>query len=110
MDRERWDRFERKMDRYSRRMSRFGDRFEDAAERRRWRSYSTNPGRHLLAGIVFVAIGLVFLLGNMGVLDADRIARDVVPPGSPALARIARTFGREMLRPDGTLDRAALGS
>jgi dephospho-CoA kinase len=43
------------------------------------------------------------------VLDADRIARDIVPPGSPALARIARAFGKEMLRPDGTLDRAALG-
>ena len=44
------------------------------------------------------------------VLDADRIAREIVPPGSPALARIARAFGREMLRPDGTLDRAALGA
>ena len=44
------------------------------------------------------------------VLDADRIAREIVPPGSPALARIARAFGKEMLRPDGTLDRAALGA
>ena len=44
------------------------------------------------------------------VLDADRIARDVVPPGSQALARIARAFGTEMLRPDGTLDRGALGA
>jgi dephospho-CoA kinase len=44
------------------------------------------------------------------VLDADRIARDVVPPGSPTLARIARAFGKELLRPDGTLDRAALGA
>ena len=44
------------------------------------------------------------------VLDADRIAREIVPPGSPALARIARAFGKEMLRPDGTLNRAALGA
>lgn len=44
------------------------------------------------------------------VLDADRIAREVVPPGSQALSRIARAFGKEMLRPDGTLDRAALGT
>ena len=44
------------------------------------------------------------------VLDADRIAREIVPPDSPALARIARAFGKEMLRPDGTLDRAALGT
>jgi dephospho-CoA kinase len=43
------------------------------------------------------------------VIDADRIARDVVPPGSPALARIARAFGAQMLKPDGSLDRAALG-
>jgi len=44
------------------------------------------------------------------VLDADRIAREIVPPGSPALARIARAFGKELIRPDGTLDRAALGA
>jgi dephospho-CoA kinase len=44
------------------------------------------------------------------VLDADRIAREVVPPDSPALARIARAFGKGLLRPDGTLDRAALGT
>jgi len=44
------------------------------------------------------------------VLDADRIAREVVPPGSRALSRIARAFGKEMIRPDGTLDRAALGT
>lgn len=44
------------------------------------------------------------------VLDADRIAREVVPPGSQALSRIARAFGKEMLRPDGSLDRAALGA
>ncbi len=43
-------------------------------------------------------------------LDADRIAREIVPPGSPALARTARAFGKEMLRPDGTLDREALGA
>jgi dephospho-CoA kinase len=44
------------------------------------------------------------------VIDADRVAREVVPPASPALAQIARAFGREMLRPDATLDRAALGA
>jgi dephospho-CoA kinase len=44
------------------------------------------------------------------VIDADRIARDLVTPNSPALAQIARAFGTEALRPDGTLDRAALGA
>ena len=43
------------------------------------------------------------------VVDADRIARDVVEPGTPALARIADEFGTEVIAPDGSLDRAALG-
>jgi dephospho-CoA kinase len=55
-------------------------------------------------------VARIFLELGANVLDADRIARDIVPPGSPALARIVRAFGKEMLRPDGTLDRAALGA
>ena len=39
------------------------------------------------------------------VLDADRLAHEVVEPGQPALAAIVREFGRDVLRPDGTLDR-----
>lgn len=42
------------------------------------------------------------------VLDADKAARAVVEPGTPGLARIAETFGPEVLRPDGSLDRAKL--
>jgi dephospho-CoA kinase len=38
------------------------------------------------------------------VIDADRLAREVVEPGEPALARIVAEFGA-VLRPDGTLDR-----
>ncbi|MFD4960983.1 dephospho-CoA kinase [Microbacterium sp. NPDC058389] len=44
------------------------------------------------------------------VVDADRIVRDVQSPGSPVLAAIADAFGEGMLRPDGSLDRAALGA
>jgi len=44
------------------------------------------------------------------VVDADRIAREVVEPGSPALARIAEEFGDEIIASDGSLDRAALGA
>ncbi|MFG6476877.1 dephospho-CoA kinase [Microbacterium sp. P06] len=44
------------------------------------------------------------------VIDADAIVRDVQTVGSPVLARIAETFGERMLRPDGSLDRAALGA
>lgn len=44
------------------------------------------------------------------VIDADRIAREVALPGSQALGRIARAFGPRMIRPDGSLDRAALAA
>ena len=44
------------------------------------------------------------------VVDADQLVRQVQQPGSPVLAAIAETFGERMLRPDGSLDRAALGS
>lgn len=44
------------------------------------------------------------------VLDADLLAREVVEPGQPALAAIAREFGAEVLQPDGTLDRKRLGA
>ncbi|ABC82454.1 dephospho-CoA kinase [Anaeromyxobacter dehalogenans] len=44
------------------------------------------------------------------VVDADALARAAVEPGTPALAEIARTFGAEVLRPDGALDRKALGA
>jgi dephospho-CoA kinase len=44
------------------------------------------------------------------VVDADVIARQVVEPGTPALARIAQEFGPSVLAPDGSLDRAALGA
>jgi len=43
------------------------------------------------------------------VVDADQLVREVQQAGSPVLAAIAETFGERMLRPDGTLDRAALG-
>jgi dephospho-CoA kinase len=43
------------------------------------------------------------------VVDADVLAREVVEPGEPALEQIRATFGDEVLREDGTLDRAALG-
>ena len=44
------------------------------------------------------------------VIDADLLARDVVAPGEPALAEIAEEFGREVLQPDGSLDRKKLGA
>ena len=44
------------------------------------------------------------------IIDADVLARDVVAPGEPALARIAAEFGADVLHPDGTLDRKKLGA
>lgn len=43
-------------------------------------------------------------------VDADRLAREVVEPGTPGLAAIAREFGVGMIAADGSLDRAALGA
>ncbi len=43
-------------------------------------------------------------------IDADRVSRDVVAPGRPALEEIVEAFGRGVLRPDGALDRAALAA
>jgi dephospho-CoA kinase len=42
-------------------------------------------------------------------IDADAIAREVVAQGTPGLARVTETFGQEVLRPDGSLDREKLG-
>jgi dephospho-CoA kinase len=46
---------------------------------------------------------------NVVVIDADRVARQVVEPGEPALEEIFDRFGEALRRPDGSLDRAALG-
>jgi dephospho-CoA kinase len=43
------------------------------------------------------------------VIDADQVARDVVRPGTDGLAEIATTFGNDVIAPNGSLDRAALG-
>ncbi|WP_371814231.1 dephospho-CoA kinase [Phycicoccus sp. HDW14] len=43
------------------------------------------------------------------VVDADAVAREVVEPGTPALAEVARRFGPDVLAADGSLDRPALG-
>ncbi|GIQ69827.1 dephospho-CoA kinase [Xylanibacillus composti] len=42
-------------------------------------------------------------------IDADRLAREVVEPGTPTLAQVADTFGQAVLLPDGSLDRKRLG-
>lgn len=44
------------------------------------------------------------------VIDADRIAREVVEPGTPGLAAVAEAFGEDVLAADGSLDRPALAA
>ena len=62
-----------------------------------------------------IAVGKSFVLGALGelgchVIDADVIAREVVEPGRPGLKAVVDNFGREILKDDGTLDRAKLGA
>ncbi|MGA5005575.1 dephospho-CoA kinase [Streptomyces koyangensis] len=42
-------------------------------------------------------------------VDADRIAREVVEPGTPGLAAVVEAFGESVLAADGSLDRPKLG-
>jgi dephospho-CoA kinase len=52
------------------------------------------------------------LLAERGavIVDADRIAREVVEPGTPGLAAVVSAFGEGVVGPDGGLDRAALAA
>jgi dephospho-CoA kinase len=60
-----------------------------------------------------IAVGksqVVLMFAELGchVIDADRIARDVVAPETEGLKSVVTTFG-DVLNPDGTLDRPKLG-
>jgi dephospho-CoA kinase len=44
------------------------------------------------------------------VIDADALAREVLEPGSDGLRQVVAAFGEQVLRPDGSLDRAALAA
>ncbi|MFC8583580.1 dephospho-CoA kinase [Streptomyces sp. NPDC057217] len=52
---------------------------------------------------LFVSYGAVLI-------DADRIAREVVEPGTPGLAAVVEAFGEDVLTAEGVLDRPKLGS
>nr|WP_029514134.1 dephospho-CoA kinase [Nesterenkonia sp. F] len=43
------------------------------------------------------------------IIDADRIARDVLEPGTEGMREVVSAFGEEILDADGALDRPALG-
>lgn len=54
------------------------------------------------------AVLALFRSWGAAVTDADELARQAVEPGSDALRAIAARFGTDLVREDGTLDRAAL--
>jgi len=54
-------------------------------------------------------VSRLFVECGARLIDADVLAREVVAPGRPARQQIVESFGREVLRPDGTLDRDRLG-
>lgn len=53
-------------------------------------------------------VAALFAEHGVPVIDTDRIARELVEPGQPALEEIREAFGAEVLDPDGRLDRARL--
>src|ERR1044072_3422271 len=62
-----------------------------------------------------IAVGQSYVAGvltELGcrVVDADVVARRVVEPGAEGLRRIVEAFGEWVLKPDGTLDRAAVSA
>jgi len=44
------------------------------------------------------------------IIDADVLAHQVVEPGKPAWREIVKTFGKDILNPDRTIDRHRLGA
>jgi dephospho-CoA kinase len=75
-----------------------------------------NKKKRLLIGITGgigagkSALGTVYRELGYPVFSADEIAREVVLPGTPALAVIRAVFGDASILPDGTLDRSLLRS
>lgn len=62
-----------------------------------------------------IAVGKSFILDILRELgartiDADAVAREVVEPGTLGLKTVVAAFGNQILNPDGSLNRAALGS
>jgi dephospho-CoA kinase len=43
-------------------------------------------------------------------IDSDRLAREVVEPGTPGLAQVVDAFGPQVLAADGSLDRGAMAA
>ena len=77
-----------------------------------WRGYCPYVRIGLTGGIGSGKSTVSALLAARGavVIDADRLAREVVEPGTPGLAAVVEAFGAEVLWADGSLDRPALAA
>jgi dephospho-CoA kinase len=66
----------------------------------------------LTGGIASGKSMVATILVEMGatIIDADRLARRVVEPGTEPYQKIVETFGKKIVCPDGTIDRKALGT
>ncbi len=66
----------------------------------------------LTGGIATGKSTVSHMLRGLGaeIIDADLLAREVVEPGQPAWHEIVGEFGRDVVSPDGTLDRRKLGA
>ena len=64
----------------------------------------------LTGGIASGKSTVAKFFGALGVpiIDTDQVAREVVEPGQPPLEQLVERFGREILTPDGHLDRPKL--
>lgn len=54
------------------------------------------------------AVAKIFLNNGYNVIDADKIAREVVEKGSPVLEKLKENFGEDVINEDGTLNRRLL--
>ena len=55
-------------------------------------------------------VGELLVALGAALIDADKISREVVAPGAPALAAVVERFGDGVLLADGNLDRPALAA
>ena len=65
----------------------------------------------LTGGIASGKSSVARILESLGVvvIDADQLAREAVAPGEPAYLSIVAEFGEEIVNPDRTINRKALG-
>jgi len=75
----------------------------------------SSPSRHLIGLTGNIGTGkstVAAMLAGLGaeVIDADRVAHEVMQAGTLAHRRIVEALGPEVLGPDGEIDRARLGA